>query len=314
MRTGVIFPTISIGNDPGGIRDYIQTAEALGFKHILVFDHVLGAGLATRPNWRGPYNHTNGFHEPMVLFGFIAALTKKIEMATGVLILPQRQTALVAKQAAEVDVLSRGRLRLGVGIGWNTVEYDCLGKNFHDRGKRMEEQINLLRALWGNELVTFKGQYEQVVDAGINPLPLKRNIPLWVGAEARPALQRAARLADGWFPMFAPGEKGAVKIDRMKTYLKEANRGVADHGPQFGMEPFVHAGRGFSSNVPAPEKDAQFRSSNPGPQEWAKEAQWWRAHGATHISLNAMNADAQGAKAHIEIAAKFANAMGLARI
>ncbi|HEX4891253.1 MAG TPA: LLM class F420-dependent oxidoreductase [Alphaproteobacteria bacterium] len=314
MRVGLLFPTLDIGSDFGGIRDYIETIEGLGYSHLLVPDHVMGAGLATRPDWNGPYNYNNPFHEPFTLFGFIAGVTKKLEMASGVLILPQRQTVLVAKQAAQIDVMSKGRLRLGVGIGWNTVEYDCLGKNFHDRGKRMEEQINLLRALWGNELVTFKGQYEQVVDAGINPLPLKRNIPLWVGAEARPALQRAARLADGWFPMFAPGEKGAVKIDRMKTYLKEANRGVADHGPQFGMEPFVHAGRGFSSNVPAPEKDAQFRSSNPGPQEWAKEAEWWRAHGATHISLNAMNADAQGAKAHIEIAAKFANAMGLARI
>ncbi|MFZ5834253.1 MAG: LLM class F420-dependent oxidoreductase [Pseudomonadota bacterium] len=311
MRVGLLFPALDIGSDFGAIRDYIQTAEALGFSHILVPDHVAGAGRATRPDWTGPYDYSNPFHEPFTLFGFIAGVTKTLEMASGVLILPQRQTVLVAKQAAQIDVMSKGRLRLGVGIGWNKVEYDVLGKNFHDRGRRLEEQIHLLRELWGKELVTFNGQYEQVVDAGINPLPLNRKIPLWIGAEARPALQRAARLADGWFPMFAPGERGAVKIARMKEYLIEAKRGITDHGPQFGMEPFVHAGRGFSSNVPAPEKDAQFRSNTPGPQEWAREAEWWKAQGATHISLNAMNADLHGAKAHIDCITKFAAAMAL---
>ncbi len=314
MRVGLLFPTLDIGSDFGGIRDYIETVEALGYSHLLVPEHVMGAGLGTRPDWTGPYNYTNPFHEPFTLFGFIAGITKYLEMASGVLILPQRQTVLVAKQAAQIDVMSNGRLRLGVGLGWNAVEYDSLGKNFHDRGKRLEEQVTLLRELWANELVTFNGVYEQVIDAGINPLPVKKHIPLWIGAEARPAVQRAARLADGWFPMFAPGDRAAVKIDRMKEYLREANRGITDHGLQFGMEPFVHAGRGFSSNAPAPEKDPQFRSNNPGPQEWAKEAEWWKAHGATHISLNAMNADLRGPKAHIDVITKFANAMSLARV
>lgn len=311
MRVGLLFPTLDIGSDFGGIRDYIETVEGLGYSHLLVPDHVVGAGLSTRPDWKGPYNYNNPFHEPFTMFGFIAGVTKTLEMASGVLILPQRQTVLVAKQAAQIDVMSQGRLRLGVGIGWNTVEYDCLGKTFNDRGKRFEEQINLLRELFGKELVTFNGQYEQVIDAGINPLPLKRKIPIWIGAEATPAVKRAARMADGWFPMFPPGERAAVKIERMKGYLKEANRGISDHGPQFGMEPFVHAGRGFSSNLPAPEKEPQFRSNNPGPQEWAKEAEWWKANGATHLSLNAMNADTFGAKAHIELVTKFANALSL---
>ncbi len=290
MRTGVIFPTISIGNDPGGIRDYIQTAEALGFKHILVFDHVLGAGLTARPNWRGPYNYTNGFHEPMVLFGFIAALTKKIEMATGVLILPQRQTALVAKQAAEVDVLSRGRLRLGVGIGWNDVEYECLGENFRTRGRKVEEQAKLLRELWSKNLVTFKGDFDTVIDAGINPLPTRKNIPLWFGGNEDVALRRIARIGDGWFPLFSMGDKGAERIERMKSYVRDAGRGITGYGPYFGMDPMLQGG-------------------DRSPDEWAKEAAWWKAQGATHISFNSMASGRHGAKAHIECIKQFANVM-----
>ncbi len=293
MRVGVIFPTISIGADAGGIRDYIETAEALGFKHILVFDHVLGAGLNTRPEWRGPYNHTNAFHEPMVLFGFIAALTKKIEMATGVLILPQRQTALVAKQAAQVDVLSNGRLRLGVGIGWNQVEYECLGEDFHTRGRKVEEQAALLRALWADDLVTFKGKFDTVIDAGINPLPVRKHIPLWFGGNEDVALRRIARIADGYFPLFGPGDKGAERLDRVRKYLQEANRGIDDFGPKFGMDPMLQGG----------DRSAQ---------EWAKEAEWWKAHGATHISLNTMTSGRHGAKAHIEAIKQFANVMALA--
>ncbi|MEQ1887599.1 MAG: LLM class F420-dependent oxidoreductase [Alphaproteobacteria bacterium] len=314
MRVGLLFPTLDMGSDFGGIRDYIETVEALGYNHLLVPDHVMGAGLGTRPDWKGPYNYTNPFHEPFTMFGYIAGVTKRLEMASGVLILPQRQTVLVAKQAAQIDVMSNGRLRLGVGIGWNTVEYDCLGKNFHDRGKRLEEQITLLRELWASDLVTFNGVYEQVVDAGINPRPAKNHIPVWIGAEARPALQRAARMADGWFPMFQPGEKGAVKIGKMKEYLRDAKRGFSDHGPQFGMEPFVHAGRGFSANIAPPEKDPQFCSNTNGPQEWAKEAHWWQDHGATHISLNTMNSDLHGPKAQIEAVTKFANAMALEKV
>jgi len=290
MRTGVIFPTISIGNDPGGIRDYIQTAEALGFKHILVFDHVMGAGTATRPNWRGPYNHTNGFHEPMVLFGYIAALTKQIEMATGVLILPQRQTALVAKQAAEVDVLSGGRLRLGVGIGWNDVEYECLGEDFHKRGRRVEEQTKLMRELWAKDLVTFEGEFDTVIDAGINPRPLRKNIPLWFGGNEDAALRRIARIGDGWFPLFGMGDKGAERIERMKNYVRDTHRGITGFGPYFGMDPML-------------------QSADRSMDDCAKEAEWWKGQGATHISFNTMFTGRHGAKAHIERIKQFANVM-----
>lgn len=311
MRVGVIIPTMEIGNDPGGIKDYAETVEGLGFKHIVAFDHVLGAGLATRPNWRGPYNYKNPFHEPFVLFGFIAALTKQLEMATGVLILPQRQTALVAKQAAQVDVLSKGRLRLGVGIGWNEVEYESLGQDFHTRGKRVEEQVDLLRQLWANELVTFKGKFDQLSDAGINPLPVNKSIPLWFGGNAEPMMRRIARMGDGWFPLFGPGEKGAERLERMKGYLREANRGISDFGPKFGMDPMIQAGRGLSDNLPPVEKDAQYRGNANGPQEWAAEADWWKKHGATHISLNTMLGGLEGPKAHIEQIRKFADAMAL---
>lgn len=313
MRVGVIFPTMEIGSDPGGIRDYIETAEGLGYSHILGFDHVLGAGTATRPDWKGPYNHANPFHEPFVLFGFIAAISKRIEMATGVLILPQRQTALVAKQAAQIDVLSNGRLRLGVGLGWNEVEYQGLGKNFHDRGARVEEQVVLLRKLWANELITFNGKYDQIPDAGINPLPVKKRIPVWFGGRTEPALKRLARIADGWFPLFGPGEKGAASIEQVREYLRASGRGVSDFGSSFGMDPMLHTGRGVSKNMPPPEKDPQFRTNVSGAQEWAAEAEWWKKHSATHISLNTMIAGREGPKPHIEAISQFAAAMNLPR-
>src|SRR3989442_10997287 len=205
MNIGVVFPQVEIGQDPGAIRDYAQAVEAMGYTHILVFDHVLGANPERPGGWKGPYTYRHAFHEPFVLFGFLASATRRVELVTGILILPQRQTALVAKQAAAVDVLSRGRLRLGVGVGWNPVEFEALGENFTNRGKRIEEQIDLMRALWTKELVTFHGQWHRVPDAGINPLPIQRPIPVWMGGESEVVVRRAARLADGWMPHFRPG-------------------------------------------------------------------------------------------------------------
>ncbi|CAI8008453.1 Uncharacterized protein Mb0965c, partial [Geodia barretti] len=161
MQLGVVFPQTEIGSDPGAVRDYAQAAEALGFEHLLVFDHVLGADASKREEWSRPYSHTDTFHEPFVLFGYLAGLTEKLQMTTGILILPQRQTALVAKQAAAVDVLTGGRLRLGIGVGWNDVEYEALGESFRNRGRRCEEQIELMRALWTQEVVSFDGRYHQ---------------------------------------------------------------------------------------------------------------------------------------------------------
>src|SRR5215211_2683125 len=196
MRFGVVFPQTEIGADPAAVKEYAQTADELGYTHLLVYDHVLGADttIAERRDWRGPYTTEHLFHEPFVLFGYLAGLTQRLELVTGILILPQRQTALVAKQAAEVDVLSGGRLRLGVGVGWNAVEYEGLNENFLNRGARSEEQIAVMRALWSDTAITFKGRWHTIDDAGINPLPVQRPIPVWIGGMAESALRRAGQL------------------------------------------------------------------------------------------------------------------------
>jgi probable F420-dependent oxidoreductase len=205
------------------------------------------------------------FHEPFVLFGYLAAITQEIELVTGVLILPQRQTALVAKQAAEVDVLTGGRLRLGVGIGWNKVEYEALGQNFHDRGKRIEEQIALLRALWTQPVVDFHGQWEHIPEAGLNPLPVQRPIPIWIGGTADAVLQRTARIGDGWFPMMPPNEAARITIDKLENYAREAGRDPAS----IGIE-------------------ARLSLKDSTPETWRTATQAWQALGATHLSVNTM--------------------------
>ena len=224
MKLGLVFPQTEFGNDPAALRDYAQTAEDLGFTHILAYDHVLGANPERPGGWKGPYTYQNPFHEPFVLFGFMAAVTRRLGFCTGVIILPQRQTALVAKQAAEVDVLSGGRLRLGVGLGWNEVEYTALGEAFHDRGRRIEEQIALLRRLWTEPLVEFTGRWHRVPDAGLNPLPVQRPIPIWMGGSHPNVLRRAAQLADGWLPNFRTPADARPALDRLNQDLAEAGR------------------------------------------------------------------------------------------
>src|SRR6202142_2461416 len=204
MRIGVVFPQTEIGADRGAIREYVQRVEALGYTHLLAYDHVLGADPAVHKPWRGPYDIDTTFHEPFVLFGYLAALTT-LELVTGIIILPQRQTALVAKQAAEVDLLTNGRFRLGIGLGWNAIEYEALGADFSDRGRRVGEQVELMRELWTQRSVTHDGTYERVTAAGLAPLPVQRPIPVWFGAASEPAYRRAGRLADGWFPQVPPG-------------------------------------------------------------------------------------------------------------
>src|SRR6266446_1072873 len=194
MQYGVVFPQIEFGNDPQAIKDYAQAAEALGYDYLLVYDHVLGAHPNREPKLTGPYTHQDPFHEPMVLFGFLAAVTTRLQLTTGILILPQRQTVLVAKQAAEIDVLSSGRLRLGIGLGWNYVEYDALGENFQTRGRRVDEQVEVLRKLWTQPLVTHRSDRFVIDNAGLNPMPVQRPIPIWFGGWTEPALKRAARL------------------------------------------------------------------------------------------------------------------------
>ncbi|HEY7206231.1 MAG TPA: LLM class F420-dependent oxidoreductase [Methylomirabilota bacterium] len=264
MNVGVVFPQVEIGQDPLAIAEYAQAVEAMGFTHILVFDHVLGANPERPGGWKGPYTYRHAFHEPFVLFGFLAAATQRIQLVTGILILPQRQTALVAKQAAAVDVLSAGRLRLGVGVGWNAVEFESLSENFANRGKRVEEQIALLRALWTKDLVTFEGQWHRVSDAGINPLPVQRPIPIWMGGESEPVVRRAARLADGWMPHFRPGPEAQAVVDRLHGLVREAGRDPVT----FGIE-----GRLTLAQVP--------------PDQRAREMAAWRGmRGITHLCVH----------------------------
>ena len=288
MQFGVVFPQTEIGIDPGAIREYAQAAENLGYRHILAYDHVLGASTATRPDWRGPYNSDTPFHEPFVLFGYLAGLTRQIEFATGVIILPQRQTALVAKQAAEIDVLSGGRLRLGVGIGWNDVEYQALGQDFHNRGARLEEQIAVLRALWAEPVVTFHGRWHTIAAAGINPLPVQRPIPLWLGGTADAAIARAGRIGDGWMPQRPPDDRARAQVELMR----ESARGAGRDPDALGLEARLSIGQ-------APEV------------EWARFVEAWRALGATHLSVNTMGAGLASPQAHIEALRRVKEALGV---
>ena len=287
MRVGVVFPQTEIGADPVVIQDFAQSAENLGYHHILAYDHVIGANPASRPGWRPPYTHLDLFHEPFVLFGYLAGVTTSIQFTTGVIILPQRQTVLVAKQAAGLDVLSSGRLRLGVGIGWNPVEYEALGANFHDRGRRSEEQVEVMRKLWTQELVTFEGRWHKITDAGINPLPLQRPIPIWFGGSDDRALKRLARLGDGWFPLLGPDEKCRQMIERIHGYAREAGRDPRVIGIE-GRIVFARDGE---------NKDHQ--------EAWLKQIEAWKSLGATYLSLNTMKAGLATPQAHIEAIRRF---------
>lgn len=224
MKIGVTFPQIELGRDPGAVAMFAKSVEQFGYDSIVISDHVLGVDVAAHGDWRPRegqppiYTKNDLFHEPMVLMGYLAATTSRIGLATGVLIAPQRQTALMAKQAAEIDVLSRGRLRLVLGTGWNAFEYEGLGMNFHDRGKRIEEQIDVMRRLWTQEAVSFEGRWHKLTDVGINPMPDQRPIPIWLGGKADAVIERAARIADGWCPPSSLTETElADKIGRLRS-------------------------------------------------------------------------------------------------
>lgn len=231
MRYGAVFPQTEIGDDPGAVRAYAQAIEEMGYEYLLAYDHVLGADTSVRPNWTGPYNAETNFHEPFVLFGYLAGITQRIELVTGIIILPQRQTALVAKQAAEVDVLSGGRLRLGIGIGWNDVEYEALNEDFHNRGKRSEEQVGVLRELWTKPVVTYEGRWHHIDAAGIKPLPVQRPIPIYFGGgRTDGVLRRIAKLGDGWLPQTRPDDKGRALVEKFRDFVAEAGREPSDVG------------------------------------------------------------------------------------
>jgi probable F420-dependent oxidoreductase len=287
MKIGLVFPQTEFGSDPAAIRDYTQTAEALGYTHILAYDHVLGANPDHYAPWKGPYTYQNTFHEIFLLFTYMAAVSEKLHFASCILILPQRQTALVAKQAATLDVLSNGRFRLGVGIGWNKVEYDALGENFHTRGRRIEEQISLLRELWTKPLVNFEGEWDTVIEAGLNPMPIQQPIPIWLGGHADVVLRRIGRMGDGWMPGFRSAEQAAPSLEKLDQYLAENGRSRSD----IGLEPRMLYSQ--------------------GPDSWHERLAGWRAAGATHLSLNTMGADLETAADHINAIQQFAEVTGL---
>jgi probable F420-dependent oxidoreductase len=277
MRIGVVFPQTEIGADAGAVRAYAEHAEGLGFAYLLAYDHVVGADPTVHADWNGPYDVHNTFHEPLVTFGYLAAITTTLELVTGVLILPQRQTVLVAKQAAEVDLLSGGRLRLGVGLGWNAVEYEALGEDISTRGKRCEEQVALMRKLWTEPSVTYSGGYHRVTGAGLAPLPIQRPIPVWFGAKSPPALRRAGRLGDGWFPMVGPGPK-----------LEQARQEVARAATEAGRDP---ARIGMQGQVSWKGNTADL----------ADDLQSWAVAGASDVSVNTMNAGLESVDQHLSV-------------
>jgi len=286
MKIGVVFPQTEFSNDPSAIRDYAQTAEALGFAHILAYDHILGANPQRPGGWQGPYTYHDPFYEPLVLYSFMAAVTERIEFVTGIMILPQRATAVVAKQAATLDRLSNGRLRFGVGIGWNAVEFTALNQDFHTRGKRIEEQVLLLRRLWTEPLVTFNGRWHNIPDAGLNPLPVQQPIPIWFGGHADAVLRRTAKMGDGWMPTYRTAAEAAPALAKLEEYLAANNRAAAG----FGLEARIHSRHGNLDLL-------------------LSRMQAWSAAGATHISLNTMGAGFTSPEEHIRAIREFAAAV-----
>jgi len=282
MQIGVVFPQTEIGAQVADVRRYATGVEELGFAHLLAYDHVLGADPEVHAPWHGPYNVDTMFHEPLVLFGYLAACTR-LELVTGVIILPQRQTALVAKQAAEVDVLTQGRFRLGVGIGWNAVEYEALGESFGDRGRRMSEQIPLLRRLLTERVVSHVGEFDRITGAGLAPLPVQRPIPIWIGGQSAPAYRRIGRLADGWFPQVPPG-----------PLLDEAVSIVADAASEAGRDP---ATLGMEGRV---------SWTQDGLPKVVDHIGRWRDAGATHVSINTMNAGLGSVDRHLDVLTQLA--------
>jgi len=287
VNIGVVFPQTEIGPDVGAVRAYAQRVEELGFTHLLAYDHVLGADPKVHAGWSGPYDLSTTFHEPMVMFGYLAAVTR-LELVTGIIILPQRQTALVAKQAAEVDLLTGGRFRLGVGLGWNSVEYEALGKDFTNRGRRMSEQALLLRRLWTEESVTFEGEYETVRGAGLCPLPVQRPIPLWFGGQSRQAYVRIGQLADGWFPQMPPDQR----LADARAVIAEAARAAGRDPDQIGME-------------------GRVSWTEAGADKLIDHVGRWRSAGASHLSVNTMRVGLGSVDGHLAALGTAAEALGL---
>ena len=266
MKLGVALPFIdvAVGGDPAAIREFAQTAEEIGYQDLAAPDHVLGVNVASRPDWGDRNTSADLFHDPFVLFGFLAASTRNVEFSTQVLILAQRQAVLVAKQAASLDVLCGGRFRLGIGVGWNPVEFVGLNENFRNRGRRSEEQVDVMQALWAEPHVKFKGEYHQLDDGGINPRPKSGRVPIWFGGHAEATFRRAAKYGDGFMPLAYPAGDEALKaFDKLRGLIRAAGRDPAS----VGLEVWVSPGIG-------------------GPDDWRREVGFWKKAGVTHATVH----------------------------
>jgi len=280
MKYGAIFPQYEVSSDAENIRKFMLSVEEMGYDFVLAYDHILGANPDREGGWQGPYTHETQFHEIFSLFSYAAAITTKLEFATGIVILPQRQTALVAKQAAQVDLFSNGRLRLGIGVGWNQVELEGMGENFSNRGKRSAEQVEVMQLLWQNELVTYEGQYHKLDDVGLNPLPVQRPIPVWFGGAADATLKRMAKLGDGWMPGGLPLDRAKPRLEKLHDYLKAEGRDPAD----FGIDPFIGLNR-----LDDPHGTVEQ----------------WQQLGATHASILTMHGENTTVEQHLDQLGKF---------
>lgn len=292
MRLGVVFPQTEIGNDPHEIRSFAEAIEQMGYDFIACYDHVVGAHPVRSTKWgdrqstAGPYTHEHPFHEPLVLFGYLAAVTNRIELFTNVLILPQRQTTLVAKQAVEVAILSGGRLRLGVGVGWNEVEYAALGIDFHRRGARLDEQLELLLALWSGEVIEHETTDELVDRASLNPVP-DRAIPLWFGGRSEQSLRRTARFGAGWMPNLVDP---ALMLER-RAELDRIAIGLGREPTTIGQSGAAFAVRDADRAVEA--------------KQWTERLHALQQSGCTHVSLSTMGAGYTSLDEHIRAARRF---------
>ena len=290
LKLGVIFPQTECGTDIAAISEFVRAVEAMGADHLFVADHVLGADpkFHSHPSL-ATYSHEAVVHEALTLMAYLAAITNRLALATGILILPQRQTALVAKQAAQIDVLSGGRLRLGIGVGWNAVEFEALNETFENRGRRSAEQIAVLRALWTQPVVDFHGEFHRISHAGLNPMPIQRPIPIWFGVGSRDqpappeaALRRIARLADGWSPNFGPDTQGQALVARVHQYAREAGRDPA--------------------TLPL---EGRIRLAGQGPDGWARQVAAWRALGATSVIAEPRGAGLPFPEGHLDALGRF---------
>ena len=285
MEIGAVFPHNEIGTDPQAIKDYAQGVEELGVTHLLIYDHVLGADRDRPGGFEGPYDKDVAFHEPFTTFAFIAAVTKKLDMITTVMILPQRQTVLVAKQAAELAILSNNRFKLGIGVGWNTVEYTGLNENFKNRGKRQEEQVELMRLLWESEVLEYKGDYHHIDKASINPRPSK-SVPIWFGGGAPQLIERCADLGDGWIPLMGPNEAARKTLAAIKE--KRESKGL--YWDNFGVQ-------------------AQAQYAGGDAERWNKHAEKWRNLGASHLAIATHNAEPTNIEGHLGRIKEYLNAV-----